>query len=103
MKRSPLARRGGADAAAVDIINVVSVTSLAQVNQMIEDNDDDVQNALYWRQALDVRTMELSVRGGIPLPGTRREREEDLLTETSRDSPSNLSASAASPETQTKL
>ena len=50
------------DLDAVDIINVVSVTSAAQVNQMIEDNDDDIQNALYWRQALDVRNMELSVR-----------------------------------------
>ena len=49
------------DLDAVDIINVVSVTQQAQVNQMIEDNDDDIQNSLYWRQALDVRTFELSV------------------------------------------
>lgn len=46
----------------VDIINVVSVTSLASVNHLNEDKDDDVQSALYWRQALDVRNMELSVR-----------------------------------------
>lgn len=44
----------------MDIINVVSVTTMATVNQLIEDRDDDVQSALYWRQALDVRNMELS-------------------------------------------
>ncbi|TLD10340.1 hypothetical protein PgNI_06310 [Pyricularia grisea] len=44
----------------MDVINVVSVTSQAQVNQMIENDDDDTQGALYWRQALDVRTNELS-------------------------------------------
>ncbi len=44
----------------VDIINVVSVTHDAIVNQMLEDTDD-IQNAMYWRQALDTRTMELSV------------------------------------------
>ena len=43
----------------MDIINVVSVTSQAQVNQMIEDNDEDIQSSLYWRQALDVRIYEL--------------------------------------------
>ncbi len=55
---------------AVDIINVVSVTSLATVDQMIEDNDDEQQNALYWRQALDIRTKELSVRSFNPLAST---------------------------------
>lgn len=50
-----------ADNNAVDVINVVSVTSMAQVNHLNEDKDDDVQSALYWRQALDVRSMELSV------------------------------------------
>ncbi|KAL1893786.1 hypothetical protein Sste5346_006289 [Sporothrix stenoceras] len=44
----------------MDVINVVSVTSMAQVNHLNEDKDDDVQSALYWRQALDVRSMELS-------------------------------------------
>ncbi|CAK7214855.1 hypothetical protein SBRCBS47491_002292 [Sporothrix bragantina] len=44
----------------MDVINVVSVTSMASVNHLNEDKDDDVQSALYWRQALDVRTMELS-------------------------------------------
>lgn len=45
----------------VDIINVVSVTQQATVNQVTDENDDQVQSALYWRQALDVRTLELSV------------------------------------------
>lgn len=45
----------------VDIINVISVTSPATVEQWDERNEDDVQRALYWRQALDVCTMELSV------------------------------------------
>lgn len=44
----------------MDIINVVSVTQQALVNQWYEENDEDIQNALYWRQALDVRTFELS-------------------------------------------
>lgn len=44
----------------MDIINVVSVTSQAQVNQMFEENDDDVHHTLYWRQAIDIRTFELS-------------------------------------------
>lgn len=45
----------------MDIINVVSVTSPANVNQWIEENDDEIQDALYWRQAFDYRTLELSV------------------------------------------
>jgi len=45
----------------VDIINVVSVTSQAQVKQWYEENDDEIQQALYWRQAFDIRTYELSV------------------------------------------
>ncbi|KAK5658748.1 hypothetical protein OQA88_1557 [Cercophora sp. LCS_1] len=44
----------------MDIINVVSVTSQAQVKQWFEENDDEIQQALYWRQAFDVRTYELS-------------------------------------------
>ncbi|KAF3009231.1 hypothetical protein E8E14_008930 [Neopestalotiopsis sp. 37M] len=44
----------------MDIINVVSVTAPATVQQWDEGNEDEVQPALYWRQALDVRTMELS-------------------------------------------
>ncbi|KAJ9157664.1 BAH domain-containing protein [Pleurostoma richardsiae] len=44
----------------MDIINVVSVTQQATVNQWFEDNDEDIMSALYWRQALDTRTMELS-------------------------------------------
>ncbi|KAH8882120.1 hypothetical protein GQ53DRAFT_666360 [Thozetella sp. PMI_491] len=44
----------------MDIINVVSVTSGAQVKQWYEENDEEIQHALYWRQAFDVRTYELS-------------------------------------------
>ena len=45
----------------MDIINVVSVTAPATVNQWFEENDEEVQDALYWRQGFDVRTYELSV------------------------------------------
>jgi hypothetical protein len=45
----------------VDVINVVSVTMPAIVNQWIESDDDEIQDALYWRQALDYRTSQLSV------------------------------------------
>ncbi|KAK0667372.1 hypothetical protein QBC41DRAFT_139425 [Cercophora samala] len=44
----------------MDIINVVSVTSQAVVRQWFEENDEEIQNALYWRQAFDVRSYELS-------------------------------------------
>ncbi|KAI1811793.1 hypothetical protein GGS20DRAFT_75552 [Poronia punctata] len=44
----------------MDVINVVSVTAPAVVNQWDETNEDEVQQALYWRQAFDVRHMELS-------------------------------------------
>ncbi|OAA64974.1 Bromo adjacent region [Cordyceps fumosorosea ARSEF 2679] len=43
----------------MDIINVVSVVQCAQVKHWIE-SDDEEQNALYWRQAFDCRTNELS-------------------------------------------
>ncbi|KAF4782434.1 BAH domain-containing protein [Colletotrichum scovillei] len=44
----------------MDIINVVSVTLPATVKQWIEENDDEIQEALYWRQAFDCRTQQLS-------------------------------------------
>ncbi|XXG94055.1 hypothetical protein Hte_000306 [Hypoxylon texense] len=44
----------------MDVINVVSVTAAATVNQWDETNEEEVQPALYWRQAFDVRSMELS-------------------------------------------
>ncbi|KAH8905317.1 hypothetical protein BR93DRAFT_882374 [Coniochaeta sp. PMI_546] len=44
----------------MDIINVVSVTSQAAVNHWLEENDAEIQENLYWRQALDIRTFELS-------------------------------------------
>ena len=46
----------------MDIIDVVSVTSQAQVKQWYEENDEEIQHALYWRQAFDVKTYELTVR-----------------------------------------
>ena len=49
----------------MDIINVVSVTSQAQVKQWYEENDEEIQHALYWRQAFDVRTYELSVSRSV--------------------------------------
>jgi hypothetical protein len=36
----------------VDIINVTSVVSQAQVKQWYEKNDEEIQYTLYWRQAL---------------------------------------------------
>lgn len=49
----------------MDVINVVSVTDKAEVKQMNDDADDEVHEALYWRQALDVRTHELSSLQGV--------------------------------------
>ena len=50
----------------MDIINVVSVTSQATVKQWFEENDDEIQTTLYWRQAFDVRAYELSVCASPP-------------------------------------
>jgi hypothetical protein len=44
----------------MDVINVVSVTMPAVVNQWIETDDDEIQDALYWRQAFDCRNSQLS-------------------------------------------
>ncbi|KAI1176195.1 hypothetical protein F4777DRAFT_597816 [Nemania sp. FL0916] len=44
----------------MDVINVVSVTAKATVHQWDESNEDEIQQALYWRQAFDIRSMELS-------------------------------------------
>ncbi|EXK79067.1 hypothetical protein FOQG_16305 [Fusarium oxysporum f. sp. raphani 54005] len=44
----------------VDIINVVSVTGPVTVNQWIESDDEEITDELYWRQAYDCRTLELS-------------------------------------------
>lgn len=56
----------------VDVINVVSVTGSATVNQWDEQNEEEIQSALYWRQAVDVRTMELSVGDQRKTPSTPR-------------------------------
>ncbi|EXL65210.1 hypothetical protein FOPG_18555 [Fusarium oxysporum f. sp. conglutinans race 2 54008] len=44
----------------MDIINVVSVTGPVTVNQWIESDDEEITDELYWRQAYDCRTLELS-------------------------------------------
>ncbi|PHH87753.1 hypothetical protein CDD83_8452 [Cordyceps sp. RAO-2017] len=44
----------------MDVINVVSVAMRAVVNQWVETDDEQVQDALYWRQAFDCRTSQLS-------------------------------------------
>lgn len=63
-----------ANAYAVDVINVLSVTTDAKVNHWIESNDDDTQEALYWRQGYDIRTSELSVgySSGVRFIGVTR-------------------------------
>ncbi|KAK8913521.1 hypothetical protein VCV18_011528 [Metarhizium anisopliae] len=47
--------------ALVDIINVVSVVRKANVHEFGKPDDDKIQNGLYWRQAFDYLTSELSV------------------------------------------
>lgn len=47
--------------AKVDVINVVSVVQPAKVNQWIESDDEEIQDAMYWRQAFDCQTSQLSV------------------------------------------
>ncbi|KAK2036155.1 hypothetical protein LZ31DRAFT_561345 [Colletotrichum somersetense] len=44
----------------MDIINVISVTSPVNVKQWKEEDDQDAPEALYWRQALDYQTKQLS-------------------------------------------
>ncbi|KAJ6779554.1 hypothetical protein PWT90_05178 [Aphanocladium album] len=44
----------------MDIINVVSVVQPANVNQWIEADDEEIQDALYWRQAFECQTSQLS-------------------------------------------
>lgn len=46
----------------MDIINVESVVMGVNVKQWIETNDGYVQEPLYWRQAFNYKTSELSVR-----------------------------------------
>ncbi|KAL3584887.1 hypothetical protein FPOAC2_14668 [Fusarium poae] len=50
----------------MDIINVVSVTGPVTVNQWIEFDDEEITDELYWRQAYDCRTSELSVCCVVP-------------------------------------
>lgn len=39
---------------------------MAHVNHWVEENDEEIQNALYWRQAIDARNLELSVSCRLP-------------------------------------
>lgn len=39
---------------------------MAHVNHWVEENDEEIQNALYWRQAIDSRNLELSVSCRLP-------------------------------------
>ena len=50
----------------VDVINAVSVTMAAEVNHWIETDEDDTQPALYWRQAYNCNTSQLSVSPSPP-------------------------------------
>ena len=45
----------------MDVVNVVSIVAVAQVREWIESNDDEVHDSLYWRQAFNFETLELSV------------------------------------------
>ncbi len=45
----------------VDVINVLSIVGHAKVKQWIEADDDEILDALYWRQAFDYYTSQLSV------------------------------------------
>lgn len=45
----------------VDIINVITVTGAATVRRWDEENDNEVQQGLYWRQIIDIRQRKLSV------------------------------------------
>ncbi|GJC91080.1 hypothetical protein ColLi_13918 [Colletotrichum liriopes] len=49
----------------MDIINVTSVTSPADVKQWNEKDDEDIQEALYWRQALDCQTKPAVVSNAV--------------------------------------
>jgi len=42
------------------------------VNHLIEGNEEEIQQNMYWRQALDVRTLELSVSHTAPSPDNPR-------------------------------
>jgi hypothetical protein len=44
----------------MDIIHAMSVTGHAKVEHWVENEQDSILDALYWRQGFDIRTMELS-------------------------------------------
>jgi hypothetical protein len=45
----------------VDIIHATSVIGVAEVAHWVEGDDDETQTSLYWRQAFNCNTSELSV------------------------------------------
>jgi len=45
----------------MDVINAVSVTSPARVNQWTEADDEETQPSLYWRQVLNIHNSQISV------------------------------------------
>ncbi|OAQ57643.1 BAH domain-containing protein [Pochonia chlamydosporia 170] len=69
----------------MDIINVVSVVTEALVHQWIESNDDETHDTLYWRQAFNVATLELSSAELICNCRTPAHPEELLVGCTSQD------------------
>ncbi|KAF5132934.1 hypothetical protein E5D57_003556 [Metarhizium anisopliae] len=60
--------RYGEESIEVDVINVISIVTQAQVHQWIESNDDEVRDALYWRQAFNIATLQLSSWSAIVGP-----------------------------------
>lgn len=45
----------------MEILNICSFAGLASVTAWQEDDDDEAQTGLYWRQTFDFRAGELSV------------------------------------------
>ena len=86
------------DLLAVDIINVVSVTGKAAVDHIDEEDDERTTDNQYWRQALDIRSWELSVS----LYPRRIWDSERALTTIPFISPSSIFASATNPPIPTR-
>lgn len=54
----------------MDVVDVLTITSKAAVEQW-DEGSEEIKRELYWRQAYDVRTGELSVHTRPPLRTTR--------------------------------
>ncbi|RYO76935.1 hypothetical protein DL762_009597 [Monosporascus cannonballus] len=57
----------------MQVISVYSIAASATVNYW-DENKDEVQSALYWRQVLDVRNMRFSPHKSVPI---KQEQEEE--------------------------